>query len=231
MRTPLNGVLGIAALLDRSDLDDGQAQLVGAIRDSGSVLLRLIDDLLDSTRLENGDFDLIERPFVVCDVIRETVRLVQSEAQRKGLVLAKLPSASSRPAVLGDAVRLKQVLLNLLANAIKFTDSGSVTIGLDAALSEADVEVAIWVEDTGIGIDPADNERIFRQFEQLEDRERRRGGGVGLGLSIADRLVRKMGGRIALHSVPGQGSRFTVHLTLPLAHDRVEGSTPRPGGA
>jgi len=215
MRTPLNGVLGIAALLERTDLDDEQRQYVDVIRDSGTVLLRLIDDLLDATRAETDGFDLVAAPFVVCDVMREAIRMVEPDVRRRGLVLKKRPAATPPPPVLGDAVRLKQVVLNLLYNAVKFTEAGEVTIGLDARTADGWARIAISVADTGIGIDARYHATIFDQFARLDPGIG--GGGLGLGLSICRRIVEAMGGRIELASIPGRGSTFTVRLDLPLA--------------
>ncbi|MEM6487301.1 MAG: PAS-domain containing protein [Pseudomonadota bacterium] len=217
MRTPLNGVLGLAALLGRTELDDQQAQFVAAIRDSGAVLLRLIDDLLESTRLETVDFELVHRPFRLSDVVREAASLIEPDTRMRGLWLRTEPGNIDLPALMGDAVRLKQVMMNLLANAAKFTETGGVTIGYQAVLHESSADVTLAIADTGIGIAPEDQERIFEQFTQLEDRDSRRFGGVGLGLAIVRRLVSAMGGRVEVASAPDRGSTFRVMLTLPLA--------------
>ncbi|MEM6974308.1 MAG: ATP-binding protein [Pseudomonadota bacterium] len=221
MRTPLNGVLGIAALLERTELDAQQAALLDAIRDSGAVLLRLIDDLLDSTRLDTMDFDLVERPFLVCDVVREATQIILPEVRKRGLTIEKAPAQISLPSVVGDAVRLKQVLLNLLNNAVKFTDSGRITVGLEATLIGETARLGLYVEDTGIGIAPQDFERIFEQFEQLERDGARPSVGVGLGLSISRRIIGAMGGTLTVSSTPSLGSRFTIDLTLPLTSEEV----------
>ncbi|MEM6676369.1 MAG: PAS-domain containing protein [Pseudomonadota bacterium] len=221
MRTPLNGILGIAALLERTELDARQEGYTSVIRESGSVLLRLIDDLLDATRIESGEFELTAAPFAVCEVMREAIATLEPEAHAKGLTLEKSPSAVPVPKLIGDAVRVKQVVLNLLANAIKFTERGSVGIGLDATLDDSTAQIAISVSDTGIGIAEEDRSQIFRQFFQADDRENRRFGGLGLGLTICDELVRRMGGRIEVLSEQGHGSRFVVHLSLPRAPETM----------
>ncbi|MEM9783275.1 MAG: ATP-binding protein [Pseudomonadota bacterium] len=217
MRTPLNGVLGVSALLERSNLNPQQRAMLGAIRDSGSVLLRLIDDLLESTRLDTVDFELQARPFLVCDVVREAVQIIEPEAHRRALRIDRRPAASKLPLVVGDAVRLKQVLLNLLSNAVKFTDEGSIAVGLSGRVVGPGARVSLYVSDTGIGIAEADFTRIFEQFEQLNPERSRLSGGVGLGLSISKRLVEAMGGTLAVSSAPGRGSRFTIDMVLPLA--------------
>ncbi|MEL6335081.1 MAG: PAS-domain containing protein [Pseudomonadota bacterium] len=217
MRTPLNGVLGIAALLDRTQLDGTQRKYLTAIRDSGEVLLRLIDDLLDTSRFATDNFELVEQPFLFCAMMREALDLMEPEAARRGIALMKRPADIRLPMLIGDGVRLKQVVLNLLANALKFTAEGSVTAGLKAAVVGGRAELIIEVTDTGIGIAAEDQKRIFEPFSQIKSGAQPTVGGLGLGLSISDRLVSAMGGRIEVTSTSGIGSTFAVHLSLPLA--------------
>ncbi|MEL6767569.1 MAG: PAS-domain containing protein [Pseudomonadota bacterium] len=217
MRTPLNGILGVAALLQRTELDDQQRTYAGVIRESGNVLLRLIDDLLDTAHIESETFELREAPFGICEVLREALDTVAPEAQAKGLVLRGLPDGITVPQVLGDAVRIKQVILNLLTNAVKFTEAGHIGLNLQATLGKDDASVVISVSDTGIGIAPDEIERVFGHFYQSAGSEKQHTGGVGLGLAISDRLVRQMGGRITVRSTRDVGSTFEVHLALPFA--------------
>ncbi|MEM8760210.1 MAG: PAS-domain containing protein [Pseudomonadota bacterium] len=217
MRTPLNGILGISALLERTELDDKQRTYTDVIRNSGGVLLRLIDDVLDTARVESEHFSLTLAPFSLSEVVREAIGTIEPEVRKKGLILRKSPVDPSMPALVGDAVRIKQIILNLLTNAVKFTDEGEVGVSIAARLGVHDAQFVISVSDTGIGIPEAEQERIFAHFYQAEEHESRRFGGLGLGLAISDRLVRQMDGQIKLHSTPSTGSRFDVHLTLPFA--------------
>ncbi|MEM9763598.1 MAG: PAS-domain containing protein [Pseudomonadota bacterium] len=220
MRTPLNGILGVAALLQRTELDAQQSTFAGVIRESGNVLLRLIDDLLDTAHIESETFELREAPFDICEVMREALDTVEPDIQAKGLTLHRLPCDFTMPALMGDAVRIKQVALNLLTNAVKFTEAGHVRLLMEASLGADKANVVISVNDTGIGIAPDEIERVFSHFYQSAPGEKERTGGVGLGLAISDRLVRQMGGRITVCSTPGVGSTFEVHLPLPFAPEQ-----------
>ena len=217
MRTPLNGVLGTAALLARTDLDPRQRDYVDVIAGSGDMLLRLVDDLLDLSRIETGGLELMRQPIALCSVMREAIGLIEPAAAAKGLAIAKDPSPVPVPLLLGDPVRIKQVLLNLLSNAVKFTDAGGIGVGLRIEDRAGGLCLCrIRVSDTGIGIPASEQAAVFRQFHQIDGSITRRSGGAGLGLTIARKLTEAMGGCIALESVPGQGSTFTVEL--PLAH-------------
>lgn len=217
MRTPLNGIIGIVALLERTALDPEQRAYAEVIRQSGDVLIRLVDDLLDTARIETEQFQLAEAPFLLGTALTEALATVEPEAREKGIDLELCHGAVTLPPLLGDAIRLKQVLLNLLTNAVKFTEAGSVGLGLDATLEEDAAEVVITVKDTGAGIAPAEQKRIFDHFYQSPGQPSCGFGGIGLGLAISERLVRQMGGRIGLTSEQGRGSTFSVHLRLPFA--------------
>jgi hypothetical protein len=225
MRTPLNGVLGVAALLRLTNLDPRQRELVEVISSSGDMLLRLIGDVLDLSRIEAGTIDLIEQPFSLCNVLHESIGLLEPLAAAKGLALVKVPSPAKPPLLVGDDVRLKQIVLNLVGNAIKFTERGGVTVSLDASVkdaggSEADPAVCairIVVRDTGIGIPQTERAAIFRQFYQIDGSTTRHSGGAGLGLKITQKLVHAMAGTIDFTSVPGEGSEFRITLSMPLA--------------
>lgn len=214
MRTPLNGILGMIALAEQGAEDDRQREFLNVIRSSGLLLLRLIDDVLDMTRVESETYDLIEEPFSVPDLLNRVMKLAEMQATEKGLSLILEQPLDHMPLVLGDSVRLKQVLMNLVTNAIKFTESGSVTIRLDGAIGDDAVAFSVSVSDTGIGISERDQREIFKQFYQVEDRETRRHGGLGLGLAISDKLVQSMGGSLEVSSKLGEGSCFTVNLKL-----------------
>ena len=224
MRTPLNGVLGIAALLGNTALDTRQKGYVELIASSGDMLLRLIDDVLDLSRIEAGSIEFREAPFRICEVMRECAGLVTPVAEQKGLALTKDPSPVEVPVLVGDRVRVKQVVLNLLSNAVKFTTTGGVRIGLRVAPAGGRCGVRIFVSDSGIGIPETEREAIFGQFYQIDGSETRGAGGAGLGLTITRRLVEAMDGRISVGAAPGGGSIFEVALDLPVAAVQTPGA-------
>ncbi|MEL7000238.1 MAG: PAS-domain containing protein [Pseudomonadota bacterium] len=217
MRTPLNGILGVAALLDKSDLSDSQRELVDVIGNSGHVLLRLIDDILDLSRIDAETFQVVQDRFEISDVIRECVALIGPSAEEKGLELICLDDASVVPALSGDMVRIKQILLNLLTNSVKFTDAGQIEIGLDHMDGPEGITISISVTDTGVGIAPDRLEQVFDRFFQVDGTITRRHGGAGLGLAITRNLVDAMGGTIQVSSEPQKGTSFLIRLTLAAA--------------
>ena len=213
IRTPLNAVIGLSELLTQRELPGDVSRFVHHIHQAGEQLLALTNDVLDLSRIEAGEMQLEAVPFAP-EQLLETVRtLLQPQAEGKGLVL-RLDAASGLPArVIGDPLRLKQILINLAGNAVKFTPAGTVT--LSAQLTERQGRQAILrfdVADTGIGIAAEAQDRIFEAFTQADSSTTRRFGGTGLGLSIVRRLVAMMGGQLELKSVPGQGSTFSVTL-------------------
>jgi signal transduction histidine kinase/CheY-like chemotaxis protein/HPt (histidine-containing phosphotransfer) domain-containing protein len=229
IRTPLNGVLGMNELLLASDLTPRQREWGVAVQTSGEHLLGVINDILDFSKIESGNMALESVAFSLVDLVEETLAMFAHSAEKKGLELAAqfTPLDSALPGVRGDPLRLRQVLANLIGNAIKFTDHGEVVVRLRLE-SETDTDVALnlIVEDTGIGIAPETLDRIFEHFLQADGSTTRRYGGTGLGLAISRRLLTLMGGTICVESSPGQGSRFIVSLHLPKARapprERVE---------
>lgn len=213
IRTPLNGILGMSGLLLDTPLTAEQITYAKAIKTSGDALMALIDEILDFSKIEAGKIDVESRPFALTELVEELTELLAPRAQLKGLEIAAYIDERLPAQVVGDMARLRQVLLNLAGNAIKFTAHGGVA--LLAEPGTADDEIMFTVRDTGIGIAPEARERIFREFEQADDRTARNYGGTGLGLSISERLIRRMGGRITLDSTPGIGSTFEVTLRLP----------------
>ena len=208
IRTPLNAILGSAELLDAQDLSPVQTERVGVIRAGGEALLGLIDAVLDLSRIESGDLELRPRPFPVRNLLEETIMLFTQQAAERGLEL-NLVMAGDIPPLLGaDPDRLRQVLVNLLGNAIKFTPQGEVqlraTWGPDGLLLE--------VQDTGPGIPVQDQSRILRNFTQLHQRRDAGYGGVGLGLPISLKILQAMGGGLSLESAPGRGSTFRARV-------------------
>jgi len=220
IRTPLNGVLGMNELLLASDLTARQREWALAAQTSGGHLLRVIDDILDFSKIESGNMTLESVPFSLVDLLEETLAMFAHAAEKKGLELAVqfTPLDSAFPGVRGDPLRLRQVVANLIGNAIKFTEHGEVVVRARLENeTDTDVAVSLWVEDTGIGIAPEAHEKIFEHFSQADGSTTRRYGGSGLGLAISRRLLTLMGGSIGLQSSPGQGSRFIVSLRLPKA--------------
>jgi len=211
IRTPLNGVLGVADILMRSPLSAKQQELVGVIQASGSLLDALLNDLLDLARIEAGAVELRPERVGLGEVVRSACDLFQARAEEMGLTLVAEIDPASEADVSCDAVRLRQVLGNLLSNALKFTDEGGVTL----RVARTDDRVAFEVRDTGSGFDEATREMLFQRFRQGDSTSTRRHGGAGLGLAICDEYVRLMGGELDCDSRPGEGSVFRFELLLP----------------
>ncbi|ALK10715.1 response regulator [Blastochloris viridis] len=223
VRTPLNGILGMTDLLLETPLTPEQQTYASAVKTSGEALLGLIEEILDFSKIEAGRLDLQLISFNPARLVLETVELMAPRAQMKGIELVADLDDNVPRRVLGDPARLRQVLLNLIGNAVKFTESGGVSVALAAA---ADGRLAFKVADTGPGIVAADRARIFAEFEQAESRASRRHGGAGLGLAIAERIVRGMGGSISLESEAGQGSIFSFVAALPAAAEADPSARP-----
>ena len=215
IRTPLNGILSMAGLVLDTSLTPEQATYAKAIKTSGDTLLSLIEEILDFSKIEAGKLDLEARAFAPASLVEETIELLAPRAHEKGIEIAAYVNARVPAQVVGDAARLRQVLLNLAGNAIKFTETGGVAVTVEPGIWPD--EVQLIVRDTGRGIAPEAQTRVFREFEQAEDGATRRYGGTGLGLAITKRIVERMGGRIDLDSIPLGGSTFTVTLPLPAA--------------
>jgi PAS domain S-box-containing protein len=219
IRTPLNGIIGMSGLLLDTQLTPEQVTYAKAVKTSGESLLSLIEELLDYSKIEAGKIDLEQRPFALTGLIEEITELLAPRAQSKQLEIAAFVDERLPVQVVGDAARLRQVLLNLAGNAIKFTSAGGVALIAEPGIWPN--EIRFLVRDTGIGIAADARERIFREFEQANDQIGRHYGGTGLGLSISERIVKRMGGRIALESEPGAGSTFEVSLPLPPAETGI----------
>ncbi|MCC6887140.1 MAG: response regulator [Hyphomicrobiales bacterium] len=215
VRTPLNGILGMADLLQDTPLTPEQGTYVKAVKTSGDALLALIDEILDFSKIEAGRLDLDARPFDLAVLVEETVELIAPRAQAKALEIGSYVDDDLPRQVIGDAARLRQVLLNLAGNAVKFTEAGGLAIIVERGIWPHEID--ILVRDTGIGIAPAEHDRIFEEFEQADGGIARRFGGTGLGLSISQRIIERMGGRITVESMPGAGATFRVSLPLAAA--------------
>jgi PAS domain S-box-containing protein len=217
IRTPLNGIIGMSGLLMDTPLTPEQMTYARAVKTSGDALLSLIEELLDYSKIEAGKIDLEHRPFALSALIEDVTELLAPRAQAKGIEIAAYVDERLPMEVIGDAARLRQVLLNLAGNAIKFTATGGVALIVEPGIWPG--EISFLVRDTGIGIAPEAQQRIFREFEQADEGIARSYGGTGLGLSISDRIVKRMGGRIALASTPGAGSTFEVSIPLAASGD------------
>ncbi len=213
IRTPMNAVIGMTSLLLDTDLDARQRDFVETIRNSGDHLLTIINDILDYSKIESSKLDLEHRPLNLRDCVEEALDLVAHKAGEKGIDLAYSLDDSAPQAIVGDAVRLRQVLLNLVSNAIKFTAQGEVVLTVSARPLEAGrVELDFAVRDTGIGIPAAGIDRLFQAFSQVDASTPRLYGGTGLGLAISQKLVQLMGSRIEVRSEVGKGSVFEFRI-------------------
>ena len=233
IRTPMNGILGMTSLLSDTELSAEQRTYAHAIERSARTLLSLIDEILDFSKIEADKLQLNSAPLALDDCVQGVVELLAPKAYEKHIDIAwAVDPALPRP-LLGDEVRLRQIVTNLVGNAIKFTDSGGVLVTVAHTgtprrpIAADEAEVAISVEDTGMGIAPEALPSLFSEFEQAEDAVRRRQGGTGLGLAISRRLARAMGGDIVIVSTPGGGSTFTATLRL----KRAEGAACRANAA
>lgn len=214
LRTPMNGVIGMANLLKRSDLSPRQADQLQKLLGSGHQLLTLINDILDYARLDTAQLALHEQAFRPGEMVHEVVEALRPGAESKGLKLDARVDDAVPPTLFGDALRVRQVLLKLAENAVKFTEQGSVELSVQVRQMQGKGVLQFEVSDTGIGIGPDDQRRLFQYFEQSDNGLARRYGGSGLGLAIARRLVELMGGRIFCESEAGKGSRFGFYVPL-----------------
>jgi signal transduction histidine kinase len=218
LRTPMNGVIGLTELLLDTPLDEEQRDFASTVRDSANSLLAIINDILDFSRLDERKMTLRQAPFPLLETILEVNKLLEPQASAKGLEIALEYAGGAPGSVVGDAVRIRQVLINLIGNAIKFTERGRITVAL-RCLEKTGEEASLLLEvrDTGIGI-PADKlDLVFEKFTQADGSMTRQYGGTGLGLTIVKQLVEVMGGTIGVESRVGAGTTFTVALRLALA--------------
>jgi signal transduction histidine kinase len=216
IRTPLNAVIGLSQLLAHMELPDKARRFVGHINLAGEQLLALTNDVLDLARIESGELLLEEVPFELPALLEAVRATVQAQAAAKGLTLHFELAPQLPRELVGDPLRVRQVLINLMGNAVKFTPSGSVTLKVSPSPQHDGTRCSLHFDvlDTGIGIEPAQQSRIFEAFTQGDASTTRRFGGTGLGLSIVRRLVAMMDGQLELESAPGRGSRFSVALNL-----------------
>ncbi|MDN3521686.1 response regulator [Halomonas ramblicola] len=231
IRTPMNGVIGVAELLERTELSEQQAEYVAIIQKSADTLLGLINDILDFSKIEAGRLELESVSFPLRDTLSDTLQTLAIQADEKGLELAVHIPPEIPDRLLGDPVRLRQVVVNLVGNAIKFTQAGEVVVDLGLAdLDERRARIAFEVRDTGIGIPEAQRQRIFEAFGQADSSTTRSHGGTGLGLAIAAQLVEMMGGRVQITSgCNGQGSCFSFAIDFSLANAQSTTAPPLHG--
>jgi len=215
IRTPMNGIMGMAELLHRTDLDAKQTTFANVISRSGDALLTIINDILDFSKIDAGQLELEPAPFELEDAIMDVATLVAPKAAGKEIEIVvhidpKLPAS-----YVGDVGRIRQIVTNLVGNAVKFTEEGYVYVEVSGRCHEGVAKLVVTVTDTGIGIDPEKTELIFDKFSQVDESTTRKHEGTGLGLSISASLVKMMGGRIEVTSELGKGSIFTFDLDLP----------------
>jgi PAS domain S-box-containing protein len=236
IRTPMNAIIGMTELVLDTPLDEGQRQSLKTVKSAADNLLGIINDLLDFSKIEAGKLELVPADFSLRGAVGDTLRALAVRAHKKGLELIYQVQSDVPDALIGDAGRLRQVLLNLVGNAVKFTDEGEAVVGVEVqgdsptpSPGAGEVGLRFIVRDTGIGIPPEQQERIFRAFEQEDTSTTRKYSGTGLGLTIASRLVALMGGTITVNSAPGKGSTFafTARFGLqPHPHEPVPAPPP-----
>jgi signal transduction histidine kinase/CheY-like chemotaxis protein/ligand-binding sensor domain-containing protein len=222
IRTPMNGVLGMASLLAETSLTTEQREYIDTIRGSGDALLTVINDILDFSKIESGNMELDQHPFDLRQCIEDVMDIFSTKAAQKGLDLVYQIDYQIPAQIVGDSHRLRQILLNLIGNAMKFTERGEIFVGIDLLTNKNEqLELAFQIRDTGIGIPQDKLSRLFQAFSQVDSSTTRKYGGTGLGLVIAQRLVELMGGSIGVESQPGVGTSFSFTIKALASQESV----------
>ncbi|MEO1029242.1 MAG: response regulator, partial [Pseudomonadota bacterium] len=222
IRTPMNGVLGMAQILKMTELSSEQIEIVTTLERSSEALLTIINDILDFSKMEAGKFEIDPAPFNLRESVDDVAALLGRSAGEKGIELIIRVSPDLPANFIGDASRIRQILINLIGNGIKFTPKGYVALEVNGRVDGCDATLQFAVTDTGIGIAPEKQAAIFNKFEQVDGSATRSHGGTGLGLTITRNLVEAMGGNVTVESAPDKGSRFTFSLCMPLADTEGE---------
>jgi signal transduction histidine kinase/CheY-like chemotaxis protein len=231
IRTPLNGVIGLADALSRTSLKTGQREMIDMIQGSGRALNGILSDVLDLARADAGGLSLTPEAFDAGEAVKAASYLFESIARQKGVGFEVEFDLCCRRDLMGDALRIRQIISNLISNAVKFTDEGEILVKASLSPNPANpamADLTVAVTDTGPGIAEGARARLFRRFEQADNSVARRYGGTGLGLAISRELAEMMNGRIDCDSEPGRGSTFVLRLTLPLAASRPAAEAPSP---
>ncbi len=227
IRTPMNIITGMSHLARQAATAEQRTEYLENIESSAALLLRIINDILDFSKIEAGQLTLEQTRFDLCDLTAEIYRLNAPLAQAKDLEFRLIAASPTPVPVLGDPLRVKQILMNLVGNAIKFTENGTITLQLDLQEQPAGIEALFTITDTGIGIAPGDQQKLFSSFSQADTSFTRKYGGTGLGLAICRKLTELMGGTITLKSVVQQGSSFQVRLLFERAAPAAEEQQPQ----
>jgi signal transduction histidine kinase/CheY-like chemotaxis protein len=221
IRTPLNGILGMSELLKRTDLDANQQQKVNTILQSGRGLLTIINDILDFSKIESGRYEFNLKPFDLHACIEDVASILRPSAQQKNTELHVEISSQVPRMYIGDGGRIRQVLINIMGNAVKFTERGEVGIAVSGRVDNEIAQLEISVEDSGIGIPPEKLDSIFEKFNQVDNTSTKRHEGTGLGLAISKQLIEKMNGDVSVSSALGEGSTFLIRLPLPVSGEPI----------
>ena len=223
IRTPMNAILGFCHLVLRTDLDLRQKEYVSKISNASTALLRLINDILDFSKNEAGKLSLETRPFNLRSSLQSQLNLAAINAENKGVMIATLIEDNVPAVLVGDELRLNQVLLNLVSNAVKFSEKGTVTVAVDTLDQQEDsITLKVAVRDQGIGMAPEQQALLFNSFTQADSSMTRRFGGTGLGLVISKQIIEQMGGTIGVQSIPGEGSTFTFTVKMAIGEMQIE---------
>lgn len=215
IRTPMNGVLGMASLLSETNLDEEQKEYTDTIRHSGDALLGVINDILDFSKIESGSLEIDPHDFSIRQCVEDVLDVFSTKAAKTGIDLVSYVDPAIPPYIIGDSLRLRQILINLVGNAIKFTHEGEVYLGVSIKrqISDSEFELELQVRDTGIGIAADKISRLFKAFSQVDSSTTRKYGGTGLGLVISQRLIQLMGGEINVKSHEGEGTTFEFYIS------------------